>query len=338
VTSKERVIAALERREADRTPLWAGWPKPETLEKLYRFYGVEDKEALLRRIGDDIRWFAGPPWEHPEGKPYFDPYHGIPAEKRSHAAPGVFADCTDPKAVEDYPWPDPRYVNCDSLRETFEPYTEYAVLSGSWAPFFHDAANFLGMENYFLKMYTDRAVVEAVTKHIVDFYLAANERVFTAAAGLIDAFFFGNDYGSQNDLLMSLDMWQQFILPYEKALVEQAKSFGLKVIHHSCGAVSKIIPDLIEIGVDGLHPVQVEAEGMNPESLAARYKDRLTFIGGISTQQLLRRGTQQQVRENVRYMKKLFGNSYIVSSSHEAILPDIPVENLHAMFDEAIRF
>ena len=132
-------------------------------------------------------------------------------------------------------------------------------------------------------------------------------------------------------------MWRRFILPYDRILVSQAKSFGLKVIHHSCGAVSKIIPDLIAIGVDGLHPVQVEAEGMEPEVLAANYKDRMTFMGGISTQKLLRKGTPEQVRAHVRYMKKLFGNGYIVSPAHEAILPDVPVENLHAMFDEAIR-
>ncbi len=337
MTHKERVLAAVEHRKPDRTPLWIGWPKPETLEKLYKFYGVADKEQLLRCIGDDIRWFGGPPWKHPEGKPYFDPYLGMPQEQRSHAAPGVFADCTDVKQVEDYPWPDPQYVDCEGLRETLEPYQEYAILGGSWAPFFHDVANFFGMENYFIKMYTDPEVVEAVTEHIIEFYIAANEKIFTVAGDLIDGFFFGNDYGTQNDLFMSLEMWRRFILPYEKALVDHAKSFGLKVFHHSCGAVSKIIPYLIEIGVDVLHPVQVEARGMEPETLAAKYRDQMTFMGGISTQQLLLYGTPQQVRENVRYMKRLFGNGYIVSPAHEAILPNIPVENLYAMFDEAVQ-
>jgi len=77
--------------------------------------------------------------------------------------------------------------------------------------------------------------------------------------------------------------------------------------------------------------------GMNPEKLASEYKDKLTFMGGISTQQLLLRGTPEQVRENVSYMKDLFGDGYIVSPSHEAILPNIPPENLEAMFDEAIK-
>ena len=337
MNSKQRVIAALEHKDVDRTPLWSGNPTTEALEKLMRFYGVPDREALLRHIGDDIRWVPGAPWEHPEGKPIFDPYVGLENKKRSHAAPGIFATCTDAKEVEDYPWPDLKYLNCNSLTNRLEPYKDYAILGGAWAPFFHDVANFLGMANYFVMMYTTPAVVEAVTEHVIDFYLAANDKIFNAANGQIDVYFFGNDYGSQNDLLMSLDMWRQFILPYERVLVNQAKSFGLKVIHHSCGAVSKIIPDLIEIGVDGLHPVQVEASGMAPEILAANYKDSMTFMGGISTQQLLLRGTPEQVRENVRYMKRLFGNAYIVSPAHEAILPDVPVENLHAMFDEAIR-
>jgi len=336
MTHKERVLAALERKSADRTPLWSGSPKPETIENLLKFYKVENWGEVLQLIGDDFRWTQGWSWNHPEGKPVFDPYAGMEA-KRSHAAPGIFADCNDVKEVESYPWPDPKYVNCGSLEENLQPYKDYAVLGGTWAPFFHNVANFFGMENYFVKMYECPKVVDAVTEHIVDFYLAANEKTFTAANGAIDIYFFGNDFGSQKGLLISPKMFRRFILPHMRRLVENAKKFGLKVMLHSCGGVSEIIPDYIDIGIDGLHPMQVEAEGMNPEKLAAEFKDRLTFMGGISTQQLLIRGTEEQVRENVRYMKNLFGDGFIVSSSHEAILPNIPAENLAAMFDEAVR-
>ncbi|MBC8458098.1 MAG: hypothetical protein H8D67_08905 [Deltaproteobacteria bacterium] len=334
MTHKERVLAALERRSVDRTPLWCGSPKPETIENLLNFYKVKDRESLLQRIGDDFRWISGLNWNHPEGKPIFDPYFGMEGQ-RSHASPGIFANCNDTGEVERYPWPEPQYVNCDSLEERLRPYNDYAILGGAWAPFFHNVANFFGMENYFVKMYTCPKVVEAVTERVVDFYLAANEKIFTSANGGIDIYFFGNDFGSQKGLLISPEMFQRFILPHIHRLVEQAKKFSLKVMLHCCGAISQIIPYLIDIGIDGLHPMQVEGEGMDPEKLAAEFRDNITFMGGISTQQLLRKGTEEQVRQNVRYMKRLFGDGYIVSTSHEAILPDIPVENLAAMFDEA---
>lgn len=337
MTHKERVLAALERKTSDRTPIWSGCPKPETQENLIKFYGLADWSEVLHFIGDDFRWTQGWGWEHPEGKPVFDPYHGMGNEQRSHAAAGIFANCTDAKEVEEYPWPDPEYVNCDSLKENIKPISEYAILGGTWAPFFHNVANFIGMENYFVKMYECPEVVDAVTEHIVDFYLAANEKIFTAADGAIDIYFFGNDFGSQKGLLISPKMFRRFILPHMRRLVEHAKSFGLKVMIHSCGGVGEVISDFIDIGIDGFHPMQVEAVSMSPEKLAADFKDKLTFVGGISMQQLLRKGTPEQVRENVRYMKKLLGNGYVVSSSHEAILPNVPPENLAAMFDEAIR-
>lgn len=336
MTHKERVIAALERREPDRTPLWCGSPKPETVEKLLKFYDVSNWNDFLLKIGDDFRWTQGYQWQHPEKKPVFDPYAGMEGQ-RGHAAPGIFADYTDVREVEKYPWPDPKYINCDFLPNFLQRYKDHAILGGAWSPFFHTVANFFGMENYFVKMYTYPKVVDAVTEHVMDFNIAANEKVFSAAKGGIDVCFFGNDFGSQEDLLISPELFRRFILPHMKRLVVHAKGFGLKVMIHSCGAVSQILQDYIDIGIDGMHPMQVEAKGMEPEKLARYFKGKITFMGGISTQQLLIHGTPEQVRQNVRYMKKLFGNGYIVSTSHEAILPNIPVENLKAMFDEAVR-
>ncbi len=177
MTHKQRVISALERKDTDRTSLWSGNPKKETIKNLISFYRVKNRESLLKYIGDDIRWVMSWSWKHPEGKPIFEPYISVEG-KRSYASPGIFADCTNIAEVEKYPWPDVKYLNCDSLKKTLESYKNYAVLSGSWAPFFHETADFFGMENYFIKMYTEPAVVESVTEHIVDFHLNANEKIF----------------------------------------------------------------------------------------------------------------------------------------------------------------
>ena len=93
----------------------------------------------------------------------------------------------------------------------------------------------------------------------------------------------------------------------------------------------KAIPDMIEAGIDGLHPIQAIAAGMNAENLAEKFRDKIVFVGGVDTQVLLREGTAKQIKDDVRRLKRLFGNNFIVSPSHEAILPDVPPENIAAM-------
>ena len=100
---------------------------------------------------------------------------------------------------------------------------------------------------------------------------------------------------------------------------------------HSCGSVIKVIPDMIEAGIDGLHPIQALAVGMEAEQLAEKFRDKIVFIGGVDTQVLLRDGTARQIKEDVRRLKKLFEHNFIVSPSHEAVLPDVPPANLAAM-------
>lgn len=195
----------------------------------------------------------------------------------------------------------------------------------------------MGMENYFLKMYTHPDVIEAITEKVLDFYLEANRRCLEAMGPKLDAVFFGNDLGSQEDLLISPDAFDRFVLPGYKKIVDQVKSYNLKVVLHSCGAISKIIPKLIDVGIDGLHPLQAKAKGMEAESLAKDFKGKLLFIGGVDTQELLPFGTPNQVKDDVKRLKDLFGERFIVSPSHEALLPNVKIENVLAMRDSAIE-
>ena len=107
---------------------------------------------------------------------------------------------------------------------------------------------------------------------------------------------------------------------------------------HSCGAIDEIIPDLIDVGVDVLHPLQAQAQNMDAESLSAKYRDQIVFLGGVDTQQLLPFGTPEQVRDEIQRLKKLFGERFIVSPSHEALLPNVSVENALAMYETARNY
>lgn len=208
-------------------------------------------------------------------------------------------------------------------------------MGGTWGHFFHLVMDFFGLENYFMKMYTDPAVVHAVTCHVVDFFLAANERIFSECGDLIDVVFFGNDFGTQEDLFISPEMFKEFVLPYFKQLIDQAKRYNKPVQLHSCGAISRAIPWLIDAGIDGLHPLQARARRMDACALAKQFKGQIVFVGGVDTQDLMCNGSPQQVKDEVKRLRDVFGPRWIISPSHEKLLPEVPVSNIVALCEEA---
>ncbi|MGI6174276.1 MAG: uroporphyrinogen decarboxylase family protein [Christensenellales bacterium] len=324
--------------KSDHCGFWHGDPNIASRDYLFGSLGVADDFAMGLKLGDTCRWVMPEThgmWKHPEGKPMFDVLGG--KARHSLGQPGVFAECEDVAEVEKFDWPDAKYVDfTDTIREidrTVE--AGLGVMSGTWSCFFHNACDFFGMENYFVKMYTDPDVVEAVTEHIVQFYLDINEKLFEQAHEKIDLFFFGNDFGSQRDMLISPECFDRFVMPYFVKFTQQAHRFGMKVLLHSCGSIERIIPRLIDAGVNALHPIQAKAANMDAVTLSSKYNGKIVFVGGVDTQELLAFGTPQQVRDEVRRLKDLFGNNYVVSPSHESILPGVTVENVLAMAEAA---
>jgi uroporphyrinogen decarboxylase len=106
---------------------------------------------------------------------------------------------------------------------------------------------------------------------------------------------------------------------------------------HSCGSIYRVIPQLIAAGVEVLHPIQALAKNMDAEGLAEKYYGKVVFMGGIDTQRLLPFGTPEEVRAEVRRVKKLLGPNYIVCASHETLLPNVPPENVAAMMEAALE-
>ena len=162
--------------------------------------------------------------------------------------------------------------------------------------------------------------------------MKANEIFYENTKGKLHAVLIGNDFGSQTGLMVSPESLREFVFPGTRKLIEQAKSYGLKVIHHSCGSIYSVIPDLIEAGADVIHPIQALAKDMEPRKLKESFGDRVAFCGGVDAQNLLVNGTPQEVREKVLELKEIFPTGLIISPSHEAILPDIPPENIEALF------
>ena len=338
MTRRERFLRTVERREVDRPACWLGMPVPEALEGLFAHFGVSDMEGLKRAIGDDV-WAVDAPYRHPPSNHIacafdFAKKEGGDYAERTLTAPGFFEDCADPARVDGFDWPDPERHMCrEECRKAVQETPDgFAVMAVLWSAHFQDAFSAFGMESALVTMLTAPEMFEAVTARIVEFYLKANALFYEAAGDRLDAVLIGNDFGSQTGLMVSPEALRRFALPGTKALVDQAKAQGLKVVHHSCGAVREIIPDLIEMGVDVIHPMQALAVGMDAEGLRRDFGDRVAFCGGVDAQELLVKGRPEDVRRRAVELKRLFPTGLVVSPSHEAVLPDIPPANVAALF------
>ena len=338
---RERFYATIERRPVDRPCTWLGLPDPAAHENLFAHFQASCMAELIVKLDDDIF-----PVELPYHSPVSDAIYAafdfpkkgqIKLEHRTLNAPGFFEGFTDPRRIDDFDWPDP--IPCIDPAECGAAVARapsgLAVLGVIWSAHFQDACAAFGMENAFVTMYDAPEMFRAVAERIVDFYLQANEVFYAATEGRLDAVLIGNDFGAQTGLMLSADMVREFALPGTRQLVAQAKARGIKVIHHSCGAIREIIPDLIDAGVDAIHPIQALAEGMGPRGLKRHFGDQVSFCGGVDAQELMVRGTPDQIRAKVTELRAIFATGLIISPSHEAILPDTPPENVQAMFEAA---
>jgi len=338
MTSRERVLAAFNYVEGDRVPVWFG-SSPEFLRKAKQQLGIEDTENLFVRLGDDFRRvyeeYSGP----------VSPRDLFGKMERRGAYIGQaqnhpLADATLAQ-VHEYPWPDPSWIDVSKIRMGASKYNrQYAILGGSWSPFWHVALDLMGMENLMVKMYDEPDLVDAVMGYIADFYTGVNQRIFEAGSDVIDIFFIGNDFGSQSGPLIGENLFRRFVLPHLKRLIDIGHNYGLKVMMHCCGGITPLIPAMIEVGLDGLQALQPSIRGMEPDTLKATFGDKIVLNGCIDSHHVLINGTPDLVRtktrETIDIMKP--GGGYILSASHDYILEETPVENILAMFDTAREY
>ena len=339
--SRERVLTAFEHEEPDRVPCWCG-ASDEFWEKAKRHLKLDD-EGLRMRFGDDFRRvyaeYAGPELPLSESATSRTIF-GIERQGLGYGQPMChpLANATI-KRVHDYPWPDPHWMDVSGIKAEAQRYKgQYAILGGDWSPFWHDAIDLLGMENLYMKMYDEPELVDLVMQYIVDYYAAVSGRIFDAAADVIDIFFIGNDFGSQKGPLMGPELFERFILPHLKRLIDLGHCYGLKVQLHCCGGFAPLIPLLIKAGLDGLHAIQPSCYGMDLEGLKADFGDRILFNGAIDSHHVLIEGTTETVRVQTRKVLDIMapGGGYVAGASHDTILEETPVENVLAMF-ETIR-
>lgn len=344
MTSRARVLAAFAHAEPDRVPAWLG-ASPAFRAKAIRALELPDDESLSCLVGDDFRRvyarYAGPDEAAPDvnlppGITYRSVFgilrHGYEGgQPLSHP----LAQAETVAEVDAYPWPDPAWMDVSQVRADALRYGgQYAMLGGDWSPFWHDAIDLLGMENLMMKMFDAPAVVEAVLAHVVDFYAAVSERIFEAAAGAIDIFFIGNDFGSRNGPLVGVSQFERFLLPHLRRLIDLGHRYNLKVLLHCCGGFAPLIPSMIDAGLDGLQALQPNCRGMDPWALKTAFGRDLLLMGAINTQ-LLIEGTPEQARAETRRILQIMmpGGGYVACPSHDYVLVETPVENITAVYE-----
>jgi uroporphyrinogen decarboxylase len=338
MTSRERVLTTFEHEEPDHVPCWCG-ASVEFWDKAKRQLQLDD-EGLRTRLGDDFRRvfaeYSGPDFELSEGATSRTVF-GVEREGLGYGQPMSHPLATATlKDVHDYTWPDPAWMNVFGIRSQALSYNgQYAILGGDWSPFWHDAIDLLGMENLYMKMYDEPELVEAVMDHLVDYYAAVSQRIFDAARDVIDIFFIGNDLGSQTGPLLSPELFERFVLPHLRRLIDLGHSYDLKVQLHCCGGFAPLIPSLIEAGLDGLHAIQPSCHGMNLKELKTNFGDKILFNGAIDSHHVLIEGTPETVRTKTQGVLDIMapGGGYVAGASHDTILEETPVENVLAMFD-----
>ncbi len=334
MTSREKVLEIFNRKSTNGGAMWTGHPNDATVPIYAEKWGIEPtREAIFQFLNDDCRWFtADSGYHHPQGLPAIDPAYGT--ERHTLSAEGCFANAETVADIEKYPWPNPDYCDFTEIYRQIEQFPDKMVFTGMWSCFFHQVADFFGMENYFIKMYECPEVVEALTERIVDYYVAANEKFFSQLGDRADVMFFGNDFGTQLDLFISPELFRKFVMPSFKRLIAVGKKYNKKIMLHSCGSIYRIIPDLIDAGVDILHPIQAQAAGMSAQDLK-QYKNDLAFVGGIDAQTFFVNATPQQIKDEVHRVRDILGPNIVISPSHEEVLPNVPAENILAMAEAA---
>ncbi|MCS7252790.1 MAG: uroporphyrinogen decarboxylase family protein [Armatimonadota bacterium] len=376
MTPRERLLMALQHKEADRVPFDLGSTSVTGIHRIayqrlrdyLRLPKVEVKifhtsqqlacvdDDVVKLLEVDVRGLrSNPPskppieWWHDEEFSYYRDEWGI--VRRMPLERGLYYDiCESPLSnatsksdVERYPFPDPvDDARFNGLKERAVKLRGegYPVVLGGLCPGMLEMSLWLrGFENFYCDLRLNLKLAEALLDKILELKMRYWEKALSILEGLIDVVQEGDDYAGQHGLLINPDIWRKLFKPRLKELFSAIKrKADVFVFFHSCGSIYELIPDLIEVGVDALNPVQVAAANMDTRRLKSEFGDSIIFWGGgIDTQRILPMGTAEQVREEVKMRIEHLaeGGGFVFATVHN-IQADVPPQNIIAMW-EAMR-
>jgi len=342
VTPRQRVHAALRRQPVDRVPIFM-WFHPDTARLLGQLLQVPPSR-VAEAMGDDIRqtWVSNNHYmegivHQRDGQGHTDPW-GVEWMKQGpfnqiRESPLERAGLDEARAYE-HPCD-----HLDELLENMEPVVatgeQYFVGCDVSPCLFEMVARVRGMEQALLDLAAHPALARHMLAGAADFALRASE--LACDRFRLDWLWTGDDVAGQLGMIMSPEAWRELIRPHLASIFAVGKSRDLWVAYHSCGALRPIIPDLIDMGLDVLNPIQCNCPGMDPATLKADFGGDLAFMGGVDTQDLLPNATADQVRRETEKLLQTMtagGGGYILAASH-TVPPETPLDNIFAMYEVA---
>jgi len=325
---------------------------PEADRRLRQYYGVSSERELLDILHSDFYYLTARDISQNENclicfknKPELSPQERVcPLGirwKRSvydakfgvdEASEAPLRNARTPQDILRHTFPKRGDFDFAPMLEEAEKNADRVIVGGLWSGIMGDSYRMYGFERFLTDMALEPETVRTLINRLTEVYLDLNDAYFQTMKGKMDLWFFGNDFGSQMGLLISEEMWAEFFFENIKKLCGLAKSYGLQVMMHSCGGIRPLIPYLLEAGVEIFDPVQVTAQGMQPEHLIASFGKQMIFHGAVDTQHLLPAATPDEVAAECRRLISLFhGSGYIISGS-QVFNTDIPTENIAAMY------
>ena len=330
MSKREVVRTVLEHRVPPYVP-WSFGFTAEARDKLVDHYGESDLGVVLHdhlvRLGDDIGVFED------LGNDRFRDAFGVVWDRSVDRDIGIVETRVLPEpTLAGYEFPDPldeRFF-ADIPRKLDQHGDRYRVYQLGFS-LYERAWTMRGMAELMMDFHDHPAFVRDLLEAIVDYNIA---QIRKALSFDIDAVYFGDDWGQQLGLQMGPGLWREFLFPVLKRMYGVVQEADKPVFIHSCGKVEELFDDLIAIGVNCFNPFQPEV--MDVRSLLPQYRGRLSFHGGLSTQQTLPHGTVEEVRAETEMLLELGreGN-YILAPAH-AVEGDVPLENMLAFIDVAL--
>ncbi len=350
MTSRQRVAAAVRHEVTDRVPLQFWWTS-EASSKAKAFLGVKTDAELHAALGLDVTWvWADYIGKLPENKgPGTRSVYWGYVLKQVEYTGGVYeeychyplAGATSVQQVHDYAWPNPADFDYDAMPGKFAPFAdiggqqwlgvgESSIFERSWA--------LVGFEKFLEMLLVDTDIAMAIMEHVNNFYIEQTLNQLRVFKGRADMVYIADDLGTQINMLISPKLWRQTVKPLQKKFNDAIKAeFPNVVFHyHSCGSIPDVIGDLAEVGVDILNPIQPKANGMDADTLARLWGDKISFCGGLDIQELLPFGTVEEVKAECKRLIRTLGKGggYILAPAH-AIQVDTPPENVLAIVEAA---
>ena len=327
MNKRQRVIQAVNHQQTETVPYQISLTK-EAEEKVIDHVGNQE---YLKTIGNHITGYQ-PGYFEEIKTDHFQDHFGVVWNRTVDKSIGIVEEyILQEKDLSDYKFPDPEEVVDREKMEKLEAEEEKFRSFMIGFSMFERAWSLLGMEQLLTDMLLNPDKVNKLFDEILEYNL---KLIDIGIEYDIDAVYFGDDWGEQNSLIMGAKLWKKFIKPRMAKMYEKAKSGGNYIVQHSCGAVQELFPDLIDIGLDIFNTFQPEI--MDPQEMKQKFGDKLTFYGGISTQQVLPFVKPQELREEIRRMISIVGENggYILAPTH-AIPKDVPVENILTFIDLA---